>query len=233
MLPAAATRAVRVLGCICTFAIVFISVPALRAQNGQTAAASDRRGHAQLRPRGAVDHAEGQPAGVRHQRDAAMARHGRSLLVLVPDPRRAPLLHRRSPEEGQNAPLRPREDGGRTDDDYAHSLRRAEPSVQHRQVRQEGHGLRVQLPGAGQRRHPLDQAPRDDDRAAAVGDQRRRRREQWINKTTRARTPRSRRCSSRPDGRVGVADGAAAATRRRPRRATKRSTSSTTWRPRG
>ena len=40
MLPAAATRAVRVLGCICTFAIVFISVPALRAQNGQTAAAT-------------------------------------------------------------------------------------------------------------------------------------------------------------------------------------------------
>ena len=37
MLPAV-TRAVRMLGVVCTFAIVFISVPALRAQNGQTAA---------------------------------------------------------------------------------------------------------------------------------------------------------------------------------------------------
>ncbi len=37
MLPAV-TRAVRMLGVVCTFAIVFISVPALRAQNGQMAA---------------------------------------------------------------------------------------------------------------------------------------------------------------------------------------------------
>ena len=40
MLPAAVTRAVRVLGCVCTFAIVFFTVPALRAQNGQTAPAT-------------------------------------------------------------------------------------------------------------------------------------------------------------------------------------------------
>ena len=38
MLPAAATRAVRVFGCVCTFAIVFVSMPALLAQNGQTTA---------------------------------------------------------------------------------------------------------------------------------------------------------------------------------------------------
>ena len=38
MLPAAAMRAVRLAGCVCTLAIVFVSVPALRAQNGQAAA---------------------------------------------------------------------------------------------------------------------------------------------------------------------------------------------------
>ena len=38
MLPAAAMRAVRFVGCVCTFALVFVSVPALRAQNGPAAA---------------------------------------------------------------------------------------------------------------------------------------------------------------------------------------------------
>ena len=139
------------------------------------------RGRSQLRPRGAVDHAEGQPARVRHQRDAALARHRRPLLVRLPDSRRPPLLHGRSRQEGEDSALRSREDGGRADHDYAHSLRCAEPAVQHRAVRQEGHGVRVQLPGAGDRGHPLDQAARDHDRAVAAGrDQgrwRRRRRE--------------------------------------------------------
>jgi hypothetical protein len=38
MLPAATVRAVRLLGCVCACAIVFVSVPALRAQNGQAQA---------------------------------------------------------------------------------------------------------------------------------------------------------------------------------------------------
>ena len=38
MLPAAAMRALRLVGCICTFALVFVAVPALRAQNGQAVA---------------------------------------------------------------------------------------------------------------------------------------------------------------------------------------------------
>ena len=178
MLPAAAMRALRLVGCVCTFALVFVSVPALRAQNGQAVAPqAPRCRRAQLRPRGAVDHAEGQSPGLRYQRDAALARYRRPLLVRLPDARRPPLLPRRSGEEGQGAALRSRQDGGRAHDHHAHSLRRTEPAVQHRPVRQEGHGVRVQLPGAGLRRHPLDQAARDDDRAGAAGrDQGRRRR---------------------------------------------------------
>ena len=38
MLPAAAMRALRLVGCVCTFALVFVAVPALRAQNGQAVA---------------------------------------------------------------------------------------------------------------------------------------------------------------------------------------------------
>ena len=175
---------------------------------------NERRGRPQLRPRGAVDHAEGQQAGVRHERDPAVARHGRPLLVLVPDPRRTTLLLRRSGEEGQDAALRPREDGGRADDDYAHSLRCAEPSVQHRPLRQEGHRLRVQLPGAGHRGNPLDQAARDDDRADPAG------RDQGRRRRCRPRHERRKSgCPAAADGaRADRAAGRPWRTRRRPGR---------------
>ena len=160
--------------CLCDGDCLCLGACAPRAEWPDAGPDDVRRCRPQLRPRGAVDDAEGQQAGVRHQRDAALARHERSLLVLVSDPRRPSLLPGRSREEGEDSALRPREDGGGADDDYAHSLRCAEPAVQHRAVRQEGHGVRVQLPGAGHRGHPLHQAARDHDRAAG-GNQGRRR----------------------------------------------------------
>ena len=82
-------------------------------------------------------------AGVRHQRDAALAAERRSLLVQLPDARGPPVLHGRSGEEGEGAALRPREDGRGADVDHAPALRRAAPAVLEHQVREERHGVRV------------------------------------------------------------------------------------------
>ncbi len=172
MLPAAAMRALRLVGCLCTFALVFVSVPALRAQNGQavapqtTAAAVPNYDLAAQWTTQKVNRLVFDTSVTPRWLDtgdrfwyAYQTREGRRFFLVDPA------------EESQGAALRSRQDGSRAHHHHAHSLRRPEPAVQHRPVRQEGHGVRVQLPGAGDRGHSLDQAARDDDRGAAGGDQ--------------------------------------------------------------
>ena len=172
MLPAAAMRALRLVGCVVHVrARLRLGARAAGAEwSGDGAAGADRRGRAQLRPRGAVDHAEGQPAGLRHQRDAALARDRRPLLVRLPDPRRPALLPRRSGEEGEDAALRSREDGGRADD-RSRAFPTTRRTCRSRTVRfvKKDTAFEFDFQVPRDRRHPLDQAARDDDRAGAAG----------------------------------------------------------------
>ena len=172
MLPdAVIARAVRMLLCASTLALVFVATPALRAQGApQAGPAPD---HAELRPRRAVDVAEGVEAGVRHQCHAALARD-RAIGSGIPTrPARA---------AGSTSSIRSRRRRRRSS--ITRRWRRRSPRLRafpttrricrSRTVtfREEGHGVRVQLPGAGHREHQLGQATRDHDRAATAAGRR-------------------------------------------------------------
>ena len=139
------------------------------AQSSAAALAGPAPGGPELRSRRALDVGEGREAGVRHLRHAALDAERRSLLVHLPDPRRPPVLHRRSAEEGEGAALRSREDGRGADVDHAAALRRAAPAVLQHQV-QERQRVRVRRLGPARRRHRHDQEEdHDDARRRAAG----------------------------------------------------------------
>ena len=169
MLPAAAMRALRLVGCVCMFALVFVSVPALRAQNGQapqttSAGVVPNYDLAAQWTTQKVNRLVFDTSVTPRWLDtgdrfwyAYQTREGRRFYLVDPVKKaKTPLFDHakmaaaltmitRIPYDAQNLPFSTRA------------------------VRQEGHGVRVQLPGAGHRGHPLDQAARDHDRAVAAG----------------------------------------------------------------
>ena len=203
MLPAAAMRALRLVGCVCTFAH--------RLRLGARAPGAERSGAApqtqrRLRPCPTTTWRRSgrrrrSTAGVRHQRDAAVARNRRPLLVRLPDARRPTVLPRRSGEEGEGAALRSREDGGRADDrsracPTTRSTCRSRRCGSSRRTRPSSSTSRCRRP-----RSSPDEAARDDDRAGAAGRRPRAATRIAVQQTDAAADRPARRAGARGAGR--------------------------------
>ncbi len=218
MLPdAVIARAVRILLCASTLALVFVATPRLGAQGAPQAGPA--------------------PAAPNYELASQWTSQKVSKLVFdtsvtprwletsdrfwysLPDARGPPLLPRGSAEEGEGPALRSREDGGGADLDHAHPYDAQNLPFTHRQLREEGRGVRVQFPGACHARHQLDQA---DARSRPISS----RPHAAADRRTKTR---SRETSQGQQGQRGA--GAAGAAPRQRRLATRRSTSSTTWPP--
>ena len=130
------------------------------APAGRGAAAVD----AQLRPRGAVDHAESLRLVFDTSVTPRWLENSDRFWYAYQTARRPPLLHRRSAQEGEGAALRPREDGRRAHVDHSASRTTRSTCRSRRPVHQERHGVRVRSAGPARtptssRRSPRSSPP--------------------------------------------------------------------------